>query len=130
MFPDRLVVESSLTESDDGYGFDIRIPWYRALPLSCLDIAELTVDGQQVPLTSVEIRLNGQRVPAGALADAETEWWFVTDPARVQVSGQPLTAGSHEVAIRVGLRIPYVLAGDTPIRLEETQTRTMEVQHA
>ena len=43
MFRDRLIVDDSLVAEDAGYSIRARMPWYRALPLSCL--VEITLGG-------------------------------------------------------------------------------------
>ncbi|MBV9280171.1 MAG: hypothetical protein JOZ41_08840, partial [Chloroflexi bacterium] len=45
MFPGRVVADGSLRNGPDYFVFDMRIPWYRALPLASIDILDLKVDG-------------------------------------------------------------------------------------
>jgi len=94
----------------DGMELRLRSPWYRSLPLSCVDV-ELTVDGQRVADDRIRVHVNDRDYTLADLHDRYDEFWFVLDPARVRVSG--VEPGEHEVGVRLGLRIPYLFDEET-----------------
>lgn len=51
----------ALVLSDDELLVLLRVPWYRSLPLSCVDAVEVSVNGQAVPRE--RIRLGGRGPP-------------------------------------------------------------------
>lgn len=89
----------------DGMELSVRSPWYRSLPLSCVDL-ELHVDGAPVEETRIRLCVDHQAYALSELHELIDEFWFVLDPARVRISG--ISPGSHEVFLRLGLRIPYL----------------------
>ena len=88
----------------------VRSPWYRSLPLSCVDV-ELTVDGQRVSDDRISVCVNDRDYTLEELHERYDEFWFVLDPARVRVTG--VDPGEHQVAVRLGLRIPYLFDEET-----------------
>ena len=49
MIPDRIIEQGTLTTDGPRTAVEVRLPWYRALPGSCIAGAKLTVDGVEVP---------------------------------------------------------------------------------
>ena len=48
MLTEQVIGDGSLRAREDGFSFDLRMPWYRALPLSSLEGLEVRIDGEQV----------------------------------------------------------------------------------
>jgi uncharacterized protein DUF6379 len=92
---------------DAGVALDIRLNWYRSLPLSCVEAVGVAIDGTAVPTKRLELRLNDFHAPADELGDAADVWWRVIDSAELVVRGEDLAAGPHEVELALTLRIPY-----------------------
>jgi hypothetical protein len=88
---------------------DVRLPWYRSLPLSVVEPSALTVDGESVPLDGAEIELEGRRYPMHELRGRTDAWWFVQDSVFLYV---PLRhsppSGAHDVALVLNLYPPYI----------------------
>lgn len=109
MFVTRIVSDNGLKLSDKGFEIDIRLPWYRALPLSSVEIAEVRIDNQVVDPKSLSFNLNGKNFSLEELPNHYEEWWFVLDSAYLRAKAPVLQPGSeHEIAVTVGLRPPYL----------------------
>jgi hypothetical protein len=110
MFADDVLpatVRAAGTRPDAGVALDIRLNWYRSLPLSCVEGIGLTIDGSAVPAERLRLRLDGFESPVEALGDATDVWWRVLDAAELVAEGEDLTGGPHEVELALTLRIPY-----------------------
>ena len=83
---------------------ELRLNWYRSLPLSCVEAVELAIDGE--PVTDLRLRLQDFEAPVDELGDAVDAWWRVLDSAEL-VAGVDVPAGDHDVELAVSLRIPY-----------------------
>jgi hypothetical protein len=94
----------------DGMELRVRSPWYRSLPLSCLDV-ELVLDGERIADERIRVCVNDRDYTLDELHERDDEFWFVLDPARVRV--REVTGGEHAVALRLGLRIPYLFDEET-----------------
>lgn len=86
----------------------IRLPWYRSLPLSCVEKLEVTLDDRLVPSAGIALRTNGHRHPASELSRLDQVEWFVLDAIDLELTGESeLEPGPHRLAVAVRLRIPY-----------------------
>jgi len=128
MFADRLITDGSLKRTDDGFSVEIRLNWYRSLPLSCIREVTLTVDGARVEPESSSIVVDGVEYHWADLPEHIDTFWFVGDPAELRVRrAEPLEPGLHEVELTLSSRIPYVVVAvgnDNPAEacLFETNT--------
>jgi hypothetical protein len=108
-FSDVLVTPQASRLTAQGLELDIRLPWYRSLPLSVVMPSELLVDGQHVPLDGAAIEHEGQRYPLTELPQQVDAWWFVQDSARLIVPlAAPPAAVTHEVTLTLHLFPPYI----------------------
>lgn len=131
MIPDRIIEQGTLTTDGTRVSVEVRLPWYRALPASCIGRATLTVDGLEVPAESLRWGMNGQTFTFDELVPNTDEWWFPTDSA--VLSGELPLAGSGDHAVEVGLvlYIPYIVIGDGEVlHIEEHDAKTMTAREA
>lgn len=131
MIPDRIIEQGTLTTSGGRASVEVRIPWYRALPGSCIAGAALTIDGVSAPTESLRWRMNGREFTFDELSTNVEEWWFPLDSA--VLSGEiPVTdAAEHEVGVDLTLYIPYIIISDTEtLHIEEHDTKTMKAVSA
>ena len=70
MLTDRVIEEGTLLVDEDSLSFDIRIPWYRSLPLSCVEGIEVRVDSTSVPAADTWIAFGDTTYGLGDLAAA------------------------------------------------------------
>ena len=91
-----------------GYSFKIKYPSYRGVFLSCIEALKFWVDDEEVPASSVAFRLNGKEFLIEELAECFKEYWYVRDPATIQVfKDGGLPAGPHKIRVYMKHRVPY-----------------------
>ena len=128
MIPDRIIEQGTLTTDGSRTAVEVRLPWYRALPGSCIAGAKLTVDGITAPADSLRWNMNGREFRFEELVDETEEWWFPVDS--VVLSGEvPVeVGGEHEVRVDLKLYIPYIIIdGDETLHIEEHDSKVMKV---
>ncbi len=108
-----LIEADSLKATDGGYQFNVRLNWYRSLPLSSLEKFALALDGQPVPLEAVRFSYGGREYEFGELDEQVETFWFVQDglEIRVRQPGQVRRGERHELAVEYALRFPYIAIG-------------------
>jgi len=131
VIPDRIIEQGTLAVDGTRASVEVRLPWYRALPGSCIAGATLTIDGVEAPSDSLRWRMNGREFRFDELLDETGEWWFPVDSA-VLSGDLPITADDeHEVRVGLTLYIPYIIISDTEtLHIEEHDTKTMTARQA
>lgn len=132
MIPDRIIEQGTLTTDGARASVEVRLPWYRALPASCIAGATLAVDGVEAPADSLRWEMNGRTFTFEELVPNTDEWWFPVDSA--VLSGDiPVPDGDADHTVEVGLvlYIPYIVIGaDEVLHIEEHDTKTMTARKA
>jgi Domain of unknown function (DUF6379) len=128
VIPDRIIEPNTLTTDGRRAEVEVRIPWYRALPGSCIAGAVLRIDGVPAAEESLRWTMNGRTFRFDELVDETGEWWFPTDSA--VLSGDiPVEVGDaeHEVDVDLKLYIPYIVIGENEVlHIEEHDRKTMK----
>ncbi len=109
MKPSRIVVENSLRVSRDGFDVEVRLPWYRGLPLSTVEVGEIRINGQTVDPNAVTLTVNGKARAARELANYYEENWYVLDSGYLHLPfPNPKKGESYEVLVTLVLYPPYI----------------------
>jgi len=128
VIPDRIIEQGTLRARGGRAAVEVRLPWYRALPASCISAAKLTIDGAQAPTESLRWEMNGEEFTFADMKTNTAQWWFPTDSA-VLSGDLAVDAGEHEVRVDLELYIPYIIiADDQVLHIEEHDTKTMSVR--
>ena len=127
MIPDRIIEQGTLRTDGSRAAVEVRIPWYRALPASCIAGAGLTIDGVAAPAGSLRWEMNGRTRTFAEMVDDVDEWWFPMDSA-VLSGDLPVDDGAeHEVSVDLTLYIPYIVIGENEVlHIEEHDTKNMK----
>lgn len=108
MFSEQLIARQARNSTVDGFTVRIRLNWYRALPISCIERLDLVVDGARIPPERMTLSVAGGDYPVARLAEHDDDWWFVLDEATLRVAGPGgLSPGEHHAELVLGTRIPY-----------------------
>ena len=128
MIPDRIIEQGTLRTNGARAAVEVRIPWYRALPASCISEASLAIDGVVAPADSLRWEMNGRTFTFDELRDDVDDWWFPLDSA--VLSGDiPIEKGDtdHQVDVDLKVYIPYIIMGDDEVlRIEERNSKVMK----
>lgn len=108
-FSDFLITPQDSRITPQGLALDIRLPWYRSMPLSVVMPSTLEVDGRPVSLEGAAIEHEGRRYTLAELPDQVNAWWFIQDSVTLHVPlAEPLPAGPHEAVLTLHLYPPYI----------------------
>lgn len=109
MMVDKVIEPDSLRGTPGGFNINLRLPWYRSLPLSTVELVSLSVDGQTIAAESIRLALNDGEWRLEQLADQTQQWWYVLDSAQLRVAHAPLQPGSeHAVEVVLAIYPPYI----------------------
>ena len=128
MIPDRLIEDDTLKTDGARTSIEVRIPWYRAIPASCIADVELTVDGASAPRDSITWTMNDRTFRLDELPGETDEWWYVLDSALVSGDLPVEGDGEHEVGVGLKLYIPYIITDHGVLQIEEHSIKTMTAE--
>jgi Domain of unknown function (DUF6379) len=111
VFDEHIISGETMRPRSDGVPgarLHLRLPWYRGLPLSCIERIEIAIDGEEVPRDEISFSLFGYDHALDDLRDLHKVVWYTLDTADVRVrTKRPLLPGDHDVDVTVQTRIPY-----------------------
>jgi hypothetical protein len=81
----KIIQDDSLRVVEGGYEVQVRLNWYRSLPLSCVEKVTLALDGKLVDSEKIRFGINGHEYKLEELDDLVEEFWFVQDSAILRV---------------------------------------------
>lgn len=125
MMLDKVIEPESLRAVAGGATVGLRLPWYRTLPLSTIDVDQVKIDGEPIDAERMTLAVNGGEWPLSALRGQTDQNWFVIDTATLHIDGADLTPGStHDIEVTVSLYPPYIKG----LRRAVRWSRQMEVR--
>jgi Domain of unknown function (DUF6379) len=129
MLTEQVIADGSLRATPDGVAFDVRIPWYRSLPYSCVEGLDVTIDGQKIASDTLQIELGGERYKLSDLPPLHERWWYVADAAPVTAPlHQAAAGGEHELDVTLHMRIPYIIESEVPLVMRERCVKTQTLR--
>ncbi len=83
----------------------VHLPWYRSLPVSCLETLDVRVGGTPVAVEAVAVGDFAGTVDDAARSDA---WWDLRDALAVSLDAPARPGEDVSVEVDVAVRIPYM----------------------
>lgn len=115
MFEKDLIRENSLVPvleggKNVGISFISRIPFYRALPLSCIESLTLIINDATIENENITMTLRGESYRLDELSGLMDIWWGFTEDVTffVKNTGAPYK-GFVELDFTVKVRLPYLI---------------------
>ena len=91
-----------------GFNLDLRINYYRGLPLSSVHKIEVTVDGEKIPEYLMLFQLHEKCFTLNELPKMYKEYWGIKTPAHLRIFNYGLEPGEHDVDVRIEYKSPYM----------------------
>lgn len=114
---ERVIGDAGAMQTATGLAIDLRLPWYRSLPLSTVEVGAVEIDRRTVGPAGMTLSLEGKTYPLSALEEQVGHVWYVLDSAILTVPGVDLADGeTHEIAITLILYPPYIRGLRRPTR--------------
>ena len=127
---DRLIEEGSLVVDGGRASVEVRIPWYRAVPASCIADVSFAVDGRTASAESVRVELNGTERRLDEFAALTDEQWFPTDALTVSGDLGVEPGTEHLVSVELKLFIPYIVTAHGVLMIDERKELRMTANPA
>jgi hypothetical protein len=125
----KIIEENSLRAYKEGFEIKVRLNWYRSLPLSCVSVMKLSIDGEIILPERISFIFNDQEYKLNELPELVNIYWFVQDSAilRASMHGKFTSGETHEVEIGIALRMPYIPIGPDKFLTLPTFSKTIQL---
>jgi hypothetical protein len=100
-----MVRTDALSTRDGRLALAVHLPWYRSLPISCLESVDVRLDGSPAVVRSVSVPDFTGAVPEAAVSDAA---WDLRDHLDVSLDAAGQRGTVHQLEVAVAVRIPYI----------------------
>lgn len=124
---ERVIGEEGLAATAGGLKLAMRLPWYRSLPFSVVEVGPLSIDGEAVDLADALIEYDGQQWPLAEIGEKVDAFWFIRDSAFLVLPSLSAEVGeTREVSLNLFISPPYIPG----MRRTNPQTSTLTVEAA
>jgi len=98
-----------------GFQLDVRISYYRGIPLSCVEGFDVTVDGKAFDPGEIRYAIGGKRYTIAEAAEAvDVRWPFGDSLTLLIPKPGGLAPGIHDIQVVEKLRISYHTEATNP----------------
>lgn len=109
MFEKYMIVPEKAQNTQNGFEFGARLPYYRGVSLSMIEEIEITVDGETLPQNAVSITVHGNIYNLEKRENEVEDRWEMGEVATLLVDKPGgLAAGEHLLGLKINLRIGYM----------------------
>ncbi len=124
---ERVIGEEGLAATAGGLKLAMRLPWYRSLPFSVVEVGPLSINGEAVDLSDALIEYNGQQWPLSENGEKVDTFWFIRDSAFLVLPSPIAEVGeTREVSLNLFISPPYIPG----MKRTNPQTSTLTVEAA
>jgi Domain of unknown function (DUF6379) len=116
-----MVRHDALSVREGRLALAVHLPWYRSLPLSCLESVDVTVDGNAAAVRSLHAPGFAGRVDEAGASDVA---WDLRDPLDVSLDFAGRSGDMHQLTVAIAVRIPYIQQAPGVPLVQRTVVRT------
>jgi len=111
---DQTLRRSTLAVRDDGRAvLDVRLPWYRSMPVGAIELSALRIDGVDVDPAAVRWIVGGRELDA-AQAAACPDPWYLQDAVPLVLPVAPASSAAR-IELAVDVAVSYLAPGVAPV---------------
>jgi hypothetical protein len=109
MYEKYMILPEMAKSTENGFEFGARLPYYRGVSLSMVEEIEVTIDGEILPKSAVEISINGRNYTLEQRENEVDDRWEMGEVALLKVTkAGGLPKGEHTLGLKINLRIGYM----------------------
>lgn len=112
---DQVIGDAGVVQRNTQSIVELRLPWYRSLPLSTVEIAEVTVNGKRLPNAQLSFELEGNHYQIDSLEALTQHVWYVLDSAYLTFDNTQFGSGTHQLSVLMTLYPPYIKGLKRPV---------------
>jgi hypothetical protein len=109
MMDKLMIVEDSLENTEGGFAFLGRLPYYRGLGLSMVEDLQIVIDGEAIPREDVRFSVRGKTYTLDQMETTYDDRWNFGEKAKITaLKAGGLAPGKHKLEFAVRNRVSYL----------------------
>ena len=125
---DHVLREDSLQASDNAMLLEVGLPWFRSVPLSCVNGLIVTIGDQQFETKELQIEVDGKFIELQELPDSDLGEWFLQDRKRIKIPTSLSRGELQKVRVQFEMVIPNIFpTPDKPAHLPMVAQAELQV---
>ena len=125
---DHVLREDSLHASDNAMLLEVGLPWFRSLPLSCVNGLIVTIGDQQFKTHELQIELDGKFIELQSLPESDLGEWFLQDRKLIKIPTSINRGELQKVRVQFEMVIPNIFpTPDKPAHLPMVAQAELQV---
>ena len=125
---DHVLREDSLHASDNAMLLEVGLPWFRSVPLSCVNGLIVTIGDQQFETKELQIEVDGKFIELQELPDSDLGEWFLQDRKRIKIPTSLSRGELQKVRVQFEMVIPNIFpTPDKPAHLPMVAQAELQV---
>lgn len=109
MYEKYMLCKDSLANVEDGFELKVRIPYYRGVPLSCVEDFIVEVDGEKFTGSDISFTVSGGTFSLDEMPTITFFRWEFGEKATLTVKKPGgLAPGAHKVSVDSLVRVSYM----------------------
>jgi Domain of unknown function (DUF6379) len=109
MFEKYMIVPEKAKNTENGFQFGARLPYYRGVSLSMVEEIEVTLDGETLPQNVVSINVHDNTYNLEQRENETDDRWEMGEVAILTVNkAGGLPSGEHTIGLKINIRIGYL----------------------
>lgn len=108
-----VIREGCVRSVQDGYEVDVHLAWYRSLPLSCVEGAEVELGDRIFQAADIRVKNNNQWLTFEQMGELTNQYWYTLDALTLKLACESPAQAGESALLKVSLstRIPYIIIG-------------------
>jgi hypothetical protein len=103
---DQMIREDSLIAAGEHALLNLGLPWFRSLPMACINAITVELDGKTFSADELEIDLGAKQLRVSDLAkDVNMGEWYLQDRYNVKIPFAVATGSRHKVRAKFDMVI-------------------------
>jgi Domain of unknown function (DUF6379) len=109
MFEKYMILPEMAKNTEKGFQFGARLPYYRGISLSMVEEIVVSIDGETVPKNEVLLEVDGRKYNLEERQNASENRWEMGEVAIISVNKLGgISKGEHTLGLLFNLRIGYM----------------------
>jgi hypothetical protein len=105
---DHVLREDSLIADGNAMLLDVGLPWFRSVPISCVNGLIVTIGEHQFGTDELHIEINEQFVPMASLPSSDHGEWYLQDRKKIKIPTQLVKGELQNVRVQFDMVIPNI----------------------